>query len=79
MNKIDHPTVYNDDFIVSVKEEYENSQIEKILGNLQSDLIGLKPVKTRIREIAALLLVDRLRKKGWVIFRKSGITYVIYG
>jgi hypothetical protein len=29
---------------------------------LDKDLIGLIPVKTRIREIAALLLVDRLRK-----------------
>lgn len=55
--------VFNDDFTVSVKQEYENSQIEKILVNLESDLIGLKPVKTRIREIAALLLVDRLRKQ----------------
>jgi adenylylsulfate kinase-like enzyme len=25
-------------------------------------LIGLKPVKTRVREIAALLLVERLRR-----------------
>ena len=47
---------------VSVRNEYEKTQIEKILGNLESDLIGLKPVKKRIREIAALLLIDRLRK-----------------
>ena len=73
MNKIDHPTIYNDDFVVSVKEEYENSQIEKILGNLQSDLIGLKPVKTRIREIAALLLVDRLRKKVGLLSGNPGL------
>ena len=73
VNKIDHPTIYNDDFIVSVKKEYENSQIEKILGNLQSDLIGLKPVKTRIREIAALLLVDRLRKKVGLFAGNPGL------
>jgi len=42
MNNIDNSIPYSDDFMVSVREEYENSQIEKILGNLESDLIGLK-------------------------------------
>jgi len=31
--------------------------------SLDRELVGLKPIKTRIREIAALLLVDRLRRK----------------
>lgn len=47
---------------VDLQEEYNKTQIQKIIDNLESDLIGLKPVKNRIREIAALLLVDRLRK-----------------
>ena len=34
-----------------------------MLEKLDRELIGLKPIKTRIREIAALLLVDRLRKQ----------------
>ena len=33
------------------------------MAKLDRELVGLKPVKTRIREIAALLLVDRLRRK----------------
>ncbi len=33
------------------------------MDTLDRELIGLEPVKTRIREIAALLLVDRMRKK----------------
>ena len=37
--------------------------MQEVLDKLDRELIGLKPVKTRIREIAALLLVDRLRKK----------------
>jgi|TARA_B110000093_G_C12938081_1_gene396723 probable Rubsico expression protein CbbX len=53
---------YSNDTRVSIREEYEKTQIQKILDNLESDLIGLKPVKNRIREIAALLLIDRLRK-----------------
>jgi probable Rubsico expression protein CbbX len=66
-------TSYSDDFIVSVKQEYENTQIEKILGNLEADLIGLKPVKKRIHEIAALLLVDRIRKKVGLISGNPGL------
>ena len=31
-----------------------------VLDELDRELIGLAPVKTRIREIAALLLVDRV-------------------
>jgi probable Rubsico expression protein CbbX len=34
-----------------------------VLNQLDEELIGLKPVKQRIREIAALLLVDRVRQK----------------
>ncbi|WP_422717971.1 CbbX protein [Gaiella occulta] len=38
----------------------ETSVVE-VLNQLDRDLVGLEPVKTRIREIAALLVVDRLR------------------
>lgn len=39
------------------------SKVLDILAQLDKDLVGLKPVKTRIREIAALLLVDRMRRQ----------------
>jgi probable Rubsico expression protein CbbX len=42
---------------------FEASHIQEVLDQLDRDLVGLKPVKTRIREIAALLLVDRARKE----------------
>lgn len=48
--------------LVNLQSEYQKTQIQDILDQLDKDLIGLIPVKTRIREIAALLLVDRLRK-----------------
>ena len=51
-----------DSTIVNLQEEYNKTQIQEIIDNLEADLIGLKPVKARIREIAALLLIDRLRK-----------------
>jgi probable Rubsico expression protein CbbX len=35
--------------------------LDAVLGQLDGELVGLAPVKTRIREVAALLVVDRLR------------------
>ena len=37
------------------------SQVESVLDELDRDLVGLVPVKQRIRDIAALLVVDKLR------------------
>ncbi len=37
------------------------TNVIEVLDQLDEDLIALVPVKTRIREIAALLLIDRLR------------------
>jgi len=52
-----------DDTPVDLQEELRVSNVQEIFDQLDRELIGLKPVKTRIRETAALLLVDRLRKK----------------
>jgi probable Rubsico expression protein CbbX len=40
---------------------YRDSGIDSVLGQLDRELVGLAPVKARIREIAALLLVDKAR------------------
>src|SRR5882724_6383450 len=40
---------------------FRESNIGEVLDGLERDLIGLEPVKSRIRDIAALLLVDKLR------------------
>ena len=45
------------------REELEAVGIEEILEQLDRELVGLKPVKTRIREIASLLLIERIRKR----------------
>jgi probable Rubsico expression protein CbbX len=63
----------NDQTLVSVREEYEKTQIGKILQNLEADLIGLVPVKKRIREIAALLLVDKLRRNVGLTAANPGL------
>ena len=51
-----------DDTPVDLDAAFRDSQIQSVLDKLDRDLVGLEPVKTRIRETAALLLVDRLRK-----------------
>jgi probable Rubsico expression protein CbbX len=40
---------------------FRESNIGAVLDKLERELIGLEPVKGRIRDIAALLLVDKLR------------------
>lgn len=48
---------------LNLKQEYENTQIQRVIDILEEELVGLVPVKSRIREIAALLVIDKLRKK----------------
>jgi len=52
-----------DDAVVDVEAEKKGANSDEILDGLDEELIGLVPVKTRIREITDLLVVDRLRQK----------------
>lgn len=47
---------------VDLAGEYQASGVAEILDELDRELVGLKPVKQRIRETAALLLVERARR-----------------
>ena len=48
---------------VRLADEFEESGVGPVLKRLDDELIGLAPVKQRIHEIAALLLVDRVRSR----------------
>jgi probable Rubsico expression protein CbbX len=48
---------------VDIDAAYKESNIQQFLEDLDQELIGLKPVKSRIREVAAQLLVARLREQ----------------
>lgn len=48
---------------VDLRREFEAVAIAPVLEQLDRELIGLAPVKNRIREIASLLLVERIRQK----------------
>jgi probable Rubsico expression protein CbbX len=47
---------------IDLQAMYTESHIGETIEALDSDLVGLLPVKTRIREIAALLLIERARR-----------------
>jgi probable Rubsico expression protein CbbX len=52
-----------DDALVDVGSEEAAVHTKEVLDRLDRDLVGLVPVKSRIREIGDLLLVDRLRRR----------------
>ncbi|KAB0574468.1 CbbX protein [Ideonella dechloratans] len=45
----------------TVHEVLAQSRVMEVLDELDRDLVGLRPVKARLRDIAALLVIDRLR------------------
>jgi len=51
-----------EDASVDMSSVLQESQVMEVLQKLDQELVGLKSVKTRIREIAALLVIDRLRR-----------------
>jgi probable Rubsico expression protein CbbX len=48
---------------VDLAADRAEAGIDSVFEKLDAELVGLTPVKTRIREIAALLLVDRARRQ----------------
>ena len=51
------------DATISFAAEREAADIDEVFAALDNDLVGLVPVKKKIQEIAALLLVDRARRR----------------
>jgi probable Rubsico expression protein CbbX len=45
----------------TVAQVLGQTQVLQVMEALERDLVGLKPVKSRIRDISALLVIDRLR------------------
>src|ERR1039458_1340458 len=51
------------DATVELAAEQQALRISEMLDRLDREFVGLAPVKDRVREIAALLLIDRLRER----------------
>ena len=64
---------------LNLKQEYEDTQIQRVIDILEEELVGLIPVKSRIREIAALLVIDRLRKKVNLTSNSPGLNMSFTG
>ena len=51
------------DATVTFADERRDANIDEVFTALDNDLVGLFPIKKKVQEIAALLLVDRARKR----------------
>ena len=54
--------VINQTDLIDIRDCYVQTGIEGILKTLDQELVGLKSVKTRVREISSVLLFDRIRE-----------------
>ncbi|WOJ90255.1 CbbX protein [Methylocapsa polymorpha] len=48
---------------IDLRRELTETHVQEVLDQLDRELVGLAPVKARIRQIAALLIVDRVRRR----------------
>ncbi len=60
----DHaPSSADGDHLANIADVVREANVEHVLDQLDRELVALRPVKKRIREIAALLVVDQLRRQ----------------
>jgi probable Rubsico expression protein CbbX len=58
------------DAVVDLATARREAGIDEVLEKLDTELVGLAPVKTRIEEIASLLLIDRMRERYGITARR---------
>jgi len=64
LRKIEYMKAMPDDTVAgSIKDYMYKEGVKDVLEKLDHDLVGLQPVKQRVREIAALLVLDKMRRK----------------
>lgn len=63
MNQLQPPDTRHASPAIDLRQEFAASGAAEVLDEIGRELVGLAPVKQRIREIAALLLVERAREK----------------
>ena len=54
--------ILNQSELIDIRDCYVQTGIQSILGTLDQELVGLKDVKNRVREISSVLLFDRIRE-----------------
>ena len=58
---------------VDLAAEQQAQRLSAMLDEFDREFVGLAPVKTRVREIAALLLIDRLRQRYGLISSRPSL------
>jgi probable Rubsico expression protein CbbX len=51
----------------------DTARVHEVLADIDRELVALQPVKTRIREIAALLVIDRLRAEAGLVAARPSL------
>lgn len=62
LEKTEISSTATEDREIDLETAFRESHVQDILDKLDQELVGLKSVKSKIKEMAALLLVDRIRK-----------------
>ncbi|WP_405182313.1 AAA family ATPase [Nocardia sp. NBC_01377] len=57
------PPILDDDALLDLSADAAGTDVAETLSRLDAELIGLANIKLRVREIAALLLIDRARQR----------------
>ena len=57
----------------TVKAVLAQSHVQDVIDELERDLVGLLPVKQRLRDIAALLVIDRLRANHGLVAQSPSL------
>ena len=65
--------------VIDIKDCYSATGIENILGTLNKELVGLKEVKTKVREISSVLLFDRIREIQGLVQLNSSLHMAFTG
>ena len=64
MLDVPHATTEGSETNFDLRKEAEAAGITDTLQQLEQELVGLKPVKNRVRQIASLLLIERIRQRA---------------
>ena len=62
-----------DDATLDLAQERVQAGVDDVLLELDQELVGLAPVKQRVAEIAALLLVDRARRRFGLVSERPNL------
>jgi len=65
--------------VIDIQDCYSATGIENILGTLNEELVGLKEVKTKVREISSVLLFDRIREIQGLVQLNSSLHMAFTG